>query len=77
MFTRTLKKGDTGPDVAFIQTVIRAPGSPNGNKQIVVDGNFGTQTETAVKNIQTFTHLTADGIVGPQTQAVFLQLANA
>lgn len=77
VFTRTIRPGDQGPDVAFVQTVIRAPGSASGNKQIVVDGRYGAQTVQAVKNIQGFTKLAQDGIIGPQTQAVFLQLANS
>lgn len=77
VFTRTIRPGDSGPDVAFIQTVIHAPGSPTGNKSIIVDGKYGAQTVQAVKNIQAFTNLAADGIIGPKTQAVFLQLANS
>lgn len=77
VFTRTIKPGDSGPDVAFVQTVIRAPGSSSGNKSIVVDGKYGSQTQQAVKNIQEFTGNTPDAIIGPMTQAVFMQLANS
>lgn len=77
VFNRIIKPGDTGADVAFVQVVIRAPGSATGNKDIVADGVYGPQTVQAVKNIQAFTGLVADGLIGPKTQAVFLQLANS
>jgi hypothetical protein len=77
VFPRVIKPGMEGPDVAMVQTVIRAPGAVGGSKTIIVDGKYGAQTVTAVKNIQTAFKLTPDGIIGPQTQAVFIQLANS
>jgi hypothetical protein len=77
VFTRTIKPGDSGPDVGFVQTVLRAPGSPTGNKLIIVDGKYGPQSVQAVKNVQAFTGLVADGIIGPRTQAKFMELANS
>lgn len=41
---------------------------PNLN-EIVSDGIFGPNTETAVKNAQAFMGCTADGKVGPHTKA--------
>ena len=38
-----------------------------GQSTVTVDGNFGPQTEAALKNVQKFLGLTADGWVGPQT----------
>ena len=35
--------------------------------QITVDGDFGTDTEQAVKDVQEAAHLSVDGEVGPQT----------
>lgn len=40
-----------------------------------VDGLFGPVTVTAVRTIQGRAHITADGIVGPQTWAVLLGVA--
>lgn len=77
VFNRVIKPGDTGPDVAFIQVVLRAPGSATGNKDIVADGKYGAQTVQAVQNVQKFTGLEPDGLIGPKTQAVFLTLANS
>lgn len=37
------------------------------NLGLTVDGNFGSQLDTAVKQFQQGEGLTADGIVGPQT----------
>lgn len=76
VFPRTMRKGDTGPDVGTLQTILRLPGSPSGDKNIVVDGSFGTQTENAVKAFQRLFGLGDDGIVGPKTQAKLLEVAN-
>lgn len=77
VFSRTIRPGDEGSDVALVQTVIRAPGAVAGTKSIIVDGVYGPQTVQAVKNIQAYTGLVADGIIGPKTQARFLILANS
>jgi putative chitinase len=57
---RTLRKGMSGDDVAAMQAAIGE--SP-------ADGVFGFGTLTAVKKWQKDNGLTADGIVGPATQA--------
>lgn len=77
VFTRTIKPGDEGPDVACVQIGIHAPGNPAGNKNILVDGKYGAQTVTAVKAMQQWWGLTPDGYVGPQTQAKFMVLFNS
>ena len=41
--------------------------------QVVVDGQFGPQTEAAVKSFQGHVGLTADGIPGPETMAAVLK----
>ena len=42
-----------------------------------VDGDFGTNTETAVKNFQSYWGLTADGIVGEQTIVALVRALNS
>ena len=56
---RTLRKGMKGDDVAKMQKAIG----------VGADGDFGFGTLTAVKKWQSSNGLTADGIVGPATQA--------
>lgn len=54
---RTLRAGDEGPDVEYLQTALGIP----------ADGEFGAITTGGVKGFQTATGLKADGIVGPAT----------
>jgi uncharacterized protein (TIGR02594 family) len=56
---RTIEKGDSGPDVVYLQTALGIP----------ADGDFGGVTEAAVKGFQTATGLACDGSVGPATWA--------
>lgn len=77
VFPRTIKPGDTGPDVAAVQVGIRAPGNAAGNKNVIVDGNYGPQTVDAVKAMQRWWGLTPDGWIGPKTQAKFMLLFNS
>ena len=56
--------GDTGPGVKQIQTRLAAQGY-----KVAADGNFGTQTEQAVKDFQSKNGLKQDGVVGPSTWA--------
>ena len=63
---RTLKKGDTGTEVRCLQSTLKNhPQHPQPS--LAVDGSFGSQTETAVKNYQNVKGLTVDGIAGPIT----------
>lgn len=55
----TVKKGSYGWNVREIQTAFR----------LTVDGDFGPQTDTSVKNFQRVKNLTIDGVVGPNTWA--------
>ena len=76
----TLQKGSKGESVRVLQRFFLAvfpvyrnyvkvrPGVP-----MVVDGDFGAQTEAWVKEFQSRTGLTADGIVGPATVAKLRQ----
>ena len=54
---RTIKKGDSGLDVASVQRRLK----------IDADGVFGPATEAAVRAFQQRKGLSVDGIVGPQT----------
>jgi peptidoglycan hydrolase-like protein with peptidoglycan-binding domain len=58
-----LKKGSTGQAVRELQLALNALGYNTG----AVDGQFGAQTESAVKHFQQDRGLTVDGIVGPIT----------
>jgi peptidoglycan hydrolase-like protein with peptidoglycan-binding domain len=54
----TLRRGDEGQQVKVLQKLLGG---------LTVDGIFGGNTETAVKEYQTAKGLTADGICGPLT----------
>ena len=60
----TLRKGDTGKSVTYLQTLLCSVGDP-----ITVEGKFGSETEKAVKDFQKQYGLTVDGVVGPKTWA--------
>ena len=65
-----LKRGDTGEVVRAAQFLL------NGRKCSVgiwgADGDFGPQTEAAVKAFQRRNDLEADGVIGPETWAALL-----
>ncbi len=63
--TAALKPGDTGAQVTMLQQALTALGYSPGK----ADGSYGPATQTAVKDFQTASGLTADGVVGPQTLA--------
>ena len=58
----TLRKGDSGEAVTYLQTLLCNVGEP-----LKADGKFGEKTEKAVKDFQILAGLTPDGIVGPKT----------
>jgi peptidoglycan hydrolase-like protein with peptidoglycan-binding domain len=58
-----LKKGSTGEEVRQLQRALKDLGYDSGE----VDGQFGSETESAVKAFQGDRHLTVDGIVGEIT----------
>ena len=60
----TLRLGATGSEVKKLQERLRELGYLKGS----ADGDFGTATETAVKNFQAQNGLTVDGAAGPATQ---------
>jgi hypothetical protein len=54
--------GDKGPAVTKLQEMLKYNGAT-----VTVDGAFGEETETAIKQLQAFFKLTSDGIVGGDT----------
>lgn len=58
-----LKRGSKGPDVTAWQTFL----VKQGYTTVVVDGEFGVQTEDATRQFQRSRGLLADGVVGPDT----------
>jgi hypothetical protein len=71
-----IKKGDTGESVRQIQRFLlsvfpayRHDVSVRKGVLLVVDGEFGAQTEAWVKELQKRSGITVDGIVGPATLA--------
>lgn len=77
--SRTLSSGSSGTDVAVIQAVynlmLKAMNPPNGpmGQSISVTGKFDSSTMSAVKNIQSYFGMSADGIVGTATYFLFGQ----
>jgi peptidoglycan hydrolase-like protein with peptidoglycan-binding domain len=64
--SRELVKGHTGNDVKCLQNRLKThPIHPQ--PAVIVDGIFGSQTETAVKNYQNANGLNVDGKAGPVT----------
>lgn len=62
-----LSRGSFGELVAAVQTLLILEGYPCGPDG--ADGDFGQNTENAVRKFQEQLGLTADGIVGPETGA--------
>jgi peptidoglycan hydrolase-like protein with peptidoglycan-binding domain len=74
----TLAEGATGPVVKKLQTALnegRGSFAPASNPVLVVDGDFGPITASAVKGAQQEGAITADGIVGLQTWALPIHAA--
>jgi hypothetical protein len=66
----TIRRGSTGHKVKKAQAIMVA----NFGQSITIDGNFGAQTDAAVRNVQAFFGLTVDGVVGPKTWGILLNL---
>ena len=64
----TLREGDTGPAVRVLQAALNGT-HLQGVRNIAVDGSFGAQTFTSVRNFQSLEHLAVDGIAGDRTRA--------
>ncbi|TYK47373.1 peptidoglycan-binding protein [Actinomadura decatromicini] len=65
----TLKRGASGEHVETVQGLLAARSHP-----VTLDGDFGSATEAAVKAVQRWGGVTADGEVGPQTWPVLLRV---
>lgn len=63
----TIQQGATGTDVETVQGLCGARGWP-----VKIDGIFGPDTDNAVKLVQGYAGITADGIVGPETWPALL-----
>ena len=62
VFTRTLRRGDSGADVKTLQTWLSEVGY-----SVSIDGAFGPLTQAAVRGFQRDHHLSpVTGVVGPQ-----------
>ena len=60
---KTLSYGSSGPQVQLLQLALQRAGFSN----VVTDGVFGAQTQSALKSFQRRYGLSADGIAGPAT----------
>lgn len=63
-----LKKGSKGDEVKELQDRLKLSGFYIG----AIDGVFGSETETAVKNFQKSAEIKVDGVVGPETYDLLL-----
>ena len=61
-----LERGDNGAAVKQLQQVMRA-WYPRDLAYLDVDGDFGPETETAVRYVQSKHRLAVDGVAGPAT----------
>jgi peptidoglycan hydrolase-like protein with peptidoglycan-binding domain len=74
--TPVLRRGDSGSVVTALQNGLKKYGTPPTDPG-AVDGDFGPQTETAVKAYQQDRGVQADGIVGDHTWWVAAGAAGA
>lgn len=72
---RTLRNGDTGPDVKQMQQYLIDLGFSCG--KYGADGDFGDNTEMAVKDFQRSFGLDADGVFGPTSYKMLVKALTA
>ncbi len=75
-----VQMGSQGPQVMAVQdSMNRLPSGQFGGAlaslSLAVDGQFGPKTHTRVKEFQSKSSLTPDGVVGPMTRGVLKSLA--
>ena len=68
--TRLLKRGHTGADVKELQELLNEFGFDAGK----VDGDFGYNTEAAVKRMQTAANIEVDGKYGNKSHAALMDM---
>lgn len=69
-FFTTVRLGSKGDDVKLLQTKLKKLGyKGKDGKELTCDGDFGANTEFALKNFQKKMKLEADGIAGTKTWA--------
>lgn len=74
-WTRTLQQGLSGADVKELQIRVGGWAASSAQQTYVAwDGDFGPATDSAVRRFQSAYGLSADGVVGPQTQSVLNSL---
>ena len=71
VFLPTLRKGDSGNSVKILQAFLIAYEYSTGTSGI--DGEFGFDTESAVKQFQKNSGISVDGIVGENTWSELLK----
>ena len=69
-----LKKGSTGERVEKMQAILNVNFTEFKKDWLTVDGQFGPVTEEKVKGVQAFFGLKVDGICGPKTWEVLINL---
>ncbi len=63
--TAILRQGSRGPEVTALQQALNSKTDPS--PRLTVSGEFGPQTEAAVRQFQTQAEISVDGVVGPRT----------
>lgn len=65
---KELKKGDKGPEVFAVQSILRAKNiRDDSGANLETDSSFGKRTEQAVKRFQKISALTVSGVVDAKT----------
>jgi peptidoglycan hydrolase-like protein with peptidoglycan-binding domain len=66
--TRSLQRGDRGPDVDRLQRALTRTGFLSEKDRRTGPGSFGPRTEAALRHFQRDRHIVQDGRYGPQSQ---------